>query len=182
QTMNDIPSRALAYLLPHHLARDAAGHGFDDVLIIGAGSGNDVAAALMSGAKHIDAVEIDPVINSIGRADHPNRPFDDPRVTVHFDDGRSYLRKTRRKYDLVIYALVDSLVLHSGYSSVRLESFLFTEQAFRDLKDHLKPGGVVAIYNYYRQGWVVGRLAKLMGRVFGTEPLVLSLPYQDAIT
>jgi hypothetical protein len=76
---------------------------------------------------------------------------------------------------------VDSLVLHSGYSSIRLESFLYTEQAFRDLRDHLRPGGMLVVYNYYRQGWVVGRLAKLAGRVFGAEPIVLTLPYREAI-
>ena len=46
--------------------------------------------------------------------------------------------------------------LHSGYSSLRLESFLFTEEAFRDIKAKLKPDGVFAMYNVYRQGWVVG--------------------------
>ena len=72
-------------------------------------------------------------------------------------------------------------MLHSGYSSLRLESFLFTEQAFRDIKARLKPGGVFVMYNYYRQGWVVGRLAKLAEKVFGAEPLVISLPYQAKI-
>ena len=51
------------------------------------------------------------------------------------DDGRSFVRSTRKAYDLISYALVDSLVLHSGYSSLRLESFLFTEQAFRDVSE-----------------------------------------------
>ena len=72
-------------------------------------------------------------------------------------------------------------MLHSGYSSLRLESFLFTEQAFRDIKARLKPGGVFAMYNYYRQGWVVGRLERLAEKVFGTKPLVISLPYQAKI-
>ena len=84
-------------MLPHLLNRDAGRPPFEDVLIIGAGSGNDVAAALANGAKHVDAVEIDPVINEIGRADHPDHPYDDPRVTVHLDDGRSFVRKTDRE-------------------------------------------------------------------------------------
>ena len=182
QAMINIDQSGSAYKLPHLLNRDAGGRPFEDVLIIGAGSGNDVQGALSSGAKHIDAVEIDPVINEIGRADHPNRPFDDERVSIHLDDGRSFVRKTDRKYDLAIYALVDSLVLHSGYSSLRLESFLFTEQAFRDIKAKLKPGGVFVMYNSYRQGWVVGRLAKMAEKVFGTKPVVVSLPYRESIT
>jgi SAM-dependent methyltransferase len=182
QQMVSIRESAPGYSLPHLLNRDSGSPPFDEVMIIGAGSGNDVAAALNLGAKHVDAVEIDPVLNRIGRQDHPDRPYDDPRVSIQIDDGRSFVRKTERAYDLVSYAVVDSLVLHSGYSSLRLESFLFTEQAFRDIKQKLKPDGLFAMYNIYRQGWVVGRLAKMAEDVFGTKPLVLSLPYQPEIS
>ena len=126
-------------------------------------------------------MEIDPSIYRLGRIDHPNRPYSDPRVSIHLDDGRSFVKKSRRSYDLATYALVDSLVLHSGYSSLRLESFLFTEEAFRDIKAKLKPGGAFVMYNAYRQGWVVGRLALLAEKVFGCKPIVLSLPHVDAI-
>jgi hypothetical protein len=73
-------------------------------------------------------------------------------------------------------------VLHSGFSSLRLENFLFTEQAFADVKKKLKPGGVFAMYNYYRQGWVVARLKTMATKVFGMEPLIVSLPYQETIS
>ena len=128
------------------------------VLIIGAGSGNDVSRALAWGADRVDAVEIDPVIHGLGNADHPDHPYDDPRVFVHLNDGRNFLRSTNKQYDLIIYALVDSLVLHSSYSNIRLESYLFTKQAFDDVKKRLKPGGVFVMYNYFRQGWIVSRL------------------------
>ena len=72
--------------------------------------------------------------------------------TVHLDDGRNFLRSTPRQYDLIVYALVDSLVLHSGYSNIRLESYLFTTQAFDDVRKHLKPDGLFVMYNYFRQG------------------------------
>src|SRR6185436_13562372 len=88
---------------------------------------------------------------------------------------------TESKYDLAVYALVDSLVLHSGYSSLRLENFLFTREAFEDVKRTLKPDGLFVMYNFYRQGWVVGRLAKTAEEVFGVKPLVISLPSVDAI-
>lgn len=182
QGMLRVRGAGSAYALPYLLDRDAGGPPFEDVLIIGAGSGNDVQAALMHGAQHVDAVEIDPRINEIGRESHPDRPYKDPRVSIHLDDGRSFLHKTERKYDLVVYALLDSLSLHSGYSSLRLESFLFTEQAFRDIKARLKPGGVFAMYNFYRQGWVVGRLERMAEKVFGAKPLVFSLPYKARIT
>jgi SAM-dependent methyltransferase len=181
QEMVPVGSYGPAYLLPYLLNRDAGGEPFEEVMIIGAGSGNDVAAALRAGVKRIDAVEIDPRINEIGRRLHPDRPYADNRVSVHLDDGRSFARNTDRKYDLAVYALVDSLVLHSGYSSLRLENFLFTREAFEDVKRTLKPDGVFAMYNFYRQGWVVGRLAKMAEEVFGTKPVVISLPYRDTI-
>jgi SAM-dependent methyltransferase len=152
------------------------------VLIIGAGSGNDVAAALRQGVQHIDAVEIDPAINDLGRRYHPNRPYADPRVTVHIDDGRSFVRRTAQKYDLVVYALVDSLVLHSGFSNIRLESFLFTREAFADIRRILKPDGVFVAYNFYRQPWLVGRLQTMMSGAFGRPPLVMTLPYQAEVS
>jgi len=181
QQMMRVAEKGPAYVLPHLLHRDAGEAPFQDVLIIGAGSGNDVQAALSFGVRHVDAVEIDPIINELGRRHHPDQPFSDPRVTVHVDDGRSFVKKTTRKYDLVIYALVDSLVLHSGYSSLRLESFLFTREAFQEIKARLKPNGVFAMYNFYRQGWVVTRLSALSQEVFGAAPLVISLPYRAAI-
>ena len=181
QHMLRIGREGPAYFLPYLLVRDSGGRPFKNVMVIGAGSGNDVAAALLSGVEHVDAVEIDPRINALGRALHPNRPYADARVSVHLDDGRSFARNTRAKYDLAIYALVDSLVLHSGYSSLRLENFLFTREAMEDVKRTLNADGVFAMYNFYRQGWVVGRLAKLAEEVFGVKPIVISLPYRSRI-
>ena len=181
QAMLEIEKYGTAYHLPYLLNRDAGGRAFEEVMIIGAGSGNDVAAALRNGVKRIDAVEIDPGISEIGRRLHPDKPYDDARVSIHLDDGRSFARNTGRKYDLAVYALVDSLVLHSGYSSLRLENFLFTREAFEDVKRTLKPDGVFALYNFYRQGWVVGRVAKMAEEVFGAKPLVISLPHVERI-
>ena len=171
-----------AYALPHLLNRDAGRPPFADVLIIGAGSGNDVSRALQWEAKHIDAVEIDPAIYRLGRAFHPDSPYRDPRVQIHLDDGRNFLRSTEQKYDLIVYALVDSLVLHSGYSNIRLESFLFTRQTYADVRRHLKPNGTFVIYNYFRQGWLAARLQQGLDEVFGAgNSLVLTLPYRKVI-
>jgi hypothetical protein len=181
QQMQPLEQQGSGYRLPHLLNRHVGGGPFQNVLIIGAGSGNDVAAALAAGAKHVDAVEIDPAIYGIGRREHPNHPYQDPRVTVHIDDGRSFLRKTNQQYDLIVYALVDSLVLHSGYSSLRLESFLFTQEAFDDIAKRLTPNGTLAVYNFFRQGWIVGRVARMAEQSLGSPPLIISLPYRDRI-
>lgn len=182
QQMTSRNENIAAYALPHLLNRDAGRPAFENVLIIGAGSGSDVSRALQWGAKHVDAVEIDPAIYRLGRAYHPDRPYADDRVEIHLDDGRNFLRATDRKYDLIIYALVDSLVLHSGYSNIRLESFLFTRQAFEDVRRHLKPSGNFVIYNYFRQGWLAARLQKGLDEVFGEgNSIVLTLPYRKVI-
>lgn len=164
------------YNLPYLLPRDAAGRSFDDVLVIGAGSGNDVSNAIKYGVRRIDAVEIDPSIISLGRIHHPDRPYDDPRVRIINDDGRSFLRKTTKKYDMIVYALVDSITLMSGFSSVRLETYLFTEEAFRDIRDHLKPGGVFVMYNFFRENWLTIRLYEMLERVFDQQPLLTIIP------
>jgi SAM-dependent methyltransferase len=142
------------------------------VLIIGAGTGNDVSVALEQGAGSVDAVEIDPELLRIGIARNPDHPFQDPRVTGIVTDGRAFLENTDNTYDLIIFALPDSLTLVSGQSGVRLESYLFTQQAFETARDHLNPHGVFAVYNFYREGWLVDRLAGTLSRVFGLPPCV----------
>ena len=181
QKMIQFERGASMYSLIHLLQKQSGGQPFDNVAVIGAGSGNDLSHALRYGVKHIDAVEIDPVIQDIGIHYHPNQPYADPRVTRHLDDGRHFLRTTDQKYDLVVYALVDSLILHSGYANIRLESYLFTEQAFEDVRRVLKPDGVFVMYNNYRQGWIVQRIAAMTAKVFGCEPVVLPLPYQQTL-
>jgi SAM-dependent methyltransferase len=145
---------------------------FDEVLVLGAGSGTDVAAALRHGARHVDAVEIDPTIQRLGRQLHPNHPYDDPRVTLVNDDARHFLRTTNKKYDLVVFALIDSLTLQSSFSGVRLESYMFTEESFQAVRDRLAPDGLLVIYNYFRERWLVDRLANTAAVAFGAEPRV----------
>jgi SAM-dependent methyltransferase len=157
------------YALPYERT---AGGSWGNVLVVGAGSGTDVAIALRKGAEHVDAVEIDPGLLAIGRAQHPDRPYDDPRVDVHVDDGRAFLSRTDNRYDLILFALPDSLTLVQGASSLRLESYLFTEQAFAAAREHLAPGGALSMYNYYREGWLIDRLALTAQTVFGHAPCV----------
>lgn len=166
QSMAPLEHKEYFYQWPYAVFGDT----FQDVLIIGAGSGTDVTAALRHGARSVDAVEIDPVILRLGKQLHPDRPFDDPRLTIINDDGRHYLRTTTKKYDLIVYALIDSLTLQSGFSGVRLESYMFTEEAFTNVRDRLKPNGLMVMYNYFREDWLVDRLANTAAKVFNQEP------------
>jgi len=167
---NIIPVSKLArvYSLPY---QHDPGNPLNNVLIIGAGTGDDVANALHEGARHIDAVEIDPQLYQLGKKLNPDHPYQNPRVTVHINDGRAFLEQTRTKYDMILFALPDSLTLVAGQSSLRLESYLFTLQAVQAAKAHLNPGdGMFAMYNYYRTTWLRDRLANTLEIAFGHAP------------
>jgi hypothetical protein len=140
-----------------------------NVLIVGSGSGNDVSIALSRGVRHVDAVEIDPLLFVLGRDHHPDRPYQDPRVHVHVEDARSFLHDTDERYDLVLYAIPDSLTVLAGQSSLRLESYLLTVEAMREVRDHLRPHGAIAMYHYYLPS-VIDRYASALDEVFGEPP------------
>jgi hypothetical protein len=157
------------YFLPY---RRVGSNPLRDVLVVGAGTGSDVAIALAEGAHHVDAVEIDPRIYRLGVDLNPDRPFQDRRVTLHVDDGRAFLERSNERYDLILFALPDSLTLIAGQSSLRLESYLFTREAIQATRAHLRPGGAFAMYNLYRQRWLVDRLASTVRSVYGHAPCI----------
>ena len=136
------------------------------MLIVGAGSGNDVAVALSEGATHVDAVEIDPTIRALGKKYHADKPYSDPRVTVHINDGRAFIQNDHGKYNLILFALPDSLTLLSGQGSLRLENYLFTKESMKTVKKHLLPGGTFAMYNYY-ETYLLDRYASTLKDVYG---------------
>ena len=161
-----MPTAGTDYEIPY----DRYGRDVGRVLVIGAGNGNDVSVALRQGASRVDAVDIDAELMAIGERFHPEHPYDDPRVHRFVDDGRAFLERSDTRYDLIVFALPDSLTLVSGQSAVRLESYLFTREAFRAAADHLQPRGAFTIYNFYRERWLADRLAGTLADVFGTPP------------
>jgi spermidine synthase len=174
ESMTDRKKIEPLYFLPYQRAQ---ANRLGNVLIVGAGNGGDVAIALAAGAKHIDAVEIDPRIYKIGREMNPDHPYQRPEVSVHIDDGRAFLQRTRNRYDLILFALPDSLSLVSGQSSLRLESYLFTAESMNAARAHLNPGGAFGMYNYYRQTWLLDRLAHTLEVTYGRRPCVDSTVY-----
>ena len=91
------------YTLPIGTRRSFPGR----ILVVGAGSGNDVSAALRSTDRPVDAVEIDRSIIDIGKALHAERPYQNPRVTIINDDARSFFQRTQNKYALVVFGFLD---------------------------------------------------------------------------
>src|SRR5207247_3614828 len=121
----------------------------------------------------IDAVEIDPRILELGEREHPDHPYADPRVRKYVNDGRAFLRSSSERYDLIVFALPDSLTLVSTSANVRLESFLFTREAFTSARDRLAPKAGFALYNHYLQPWLSAKSAGMLADAFATHTNVL---------
>ena len=128
----DLATAARYYGLPYHFKPNP-----DDVMIVGAGTGNDVASALRHSAGHVDAVEIDPAILHFGPALHPEQPYASPRVDAHVQDARAFIRYSPSKYDLIVFGLLDSHTLLSSLSGVRLDSYIYTTDCFRDARENV---------------------------------------------
>src|SRR5579885_991010 len=87
-------SEYTTYNMPYEVKlglKAASQQGLDDVLVLGAGSGDDVAAALRHGVRHVDAVEIDPTIMELGKTLHPEHPYADARVSCVVNDARNFI-------------------------------------------------------------------------------------------
>jgi hypothetical protein len=151
----------------------------DRVLILGAGMGNDVAAALRAGAKHVDAVEIDPGIIDLGRKYHPEHPYDDPRVSIIANDARAFLERTSQRYDVIVFTLIDSQTLLESMSSVRLDNYIYTVECFRRAHALVSPGGLLSVSFNLGQPWLSRRVHDLLLAAFDHEPTSLTSPYHS---
>lgn len=149
---------------------------FRKILIVGSGAGDDAAYALAKGVGAIDAVEIDPVILELGKRLHPENPYRRESVKLFTADARTYFKNSLSTYDCIIFALTDSMVLSSSYASLRLESYLYTVQSFREAARLLKPDGIIVLYNYYRTEWLIDRMASTLEIAFGYPPAVYVYP------
>jgi hypothetical protein len=124
--------------------------------IIGPGGGVDVLRAVASGSRNVTAIEINPIIvNTVMRgkyADYSFHLYDRPEVHIHVQDGRSYIRSSRNKYDVVQMTLVDTWASTAAGAFALSENNLYTVEAFREYFDHLKPDGMIAITRWeFRQ-------------------------------
>ena len=150
----------------------------DMVLVVGSGAGNDVAAALRHRARNIDAVEIDPAIYNLGRTLHPEKPYDSPSVHTSINDARDFMRRTSHRYDLILFGLLDSHTQYSNLSSMRIDNYVYTQEAFAEAKRLLKPDGILIVkFELGAQSeWMGQRFYGELNEVFGKAPLVYYNP------
>ena len=159
------------YLLPFSLLENV-----DTALVVGAGTGNDVALLLQAGVSHVDAVEIDPTILRIGQSANPQDPYGSAQVETYVNDARAYLDRTDRRYDLIVFGTLDSQTLLSVMSSVRLDNYVYTVEAFEAARSRLKPGGSLITYHLSLTPYVAAKIYRLLEHAFGEVPLVLFEP------
>jgi hypothetical protein len=148
-------------------------------LVVGAGTGNDVAAALRHGAMHVDAVEIDPVILELGRKYHPEHPYDSDRVTVFVDDARAFFKKTNQKYDLIVFGYLDSHTLLTSFSSVRLDNYVYTLESFREARKLLTTNGTLVLAFSSGKSFLGDRLFATLSRAFDAPPRAYFTAYDE---
>jgi len=163
---NGVPIELNAYNLPYRFYPNPP-----SVLVLGAGMGNDVAAALRNGSKRVTAVEIDPLILELGKQLHFEKPYDSPHVYRVLDDARSYIQNSRDRFDLIVFSLLDSHTTSSHFSNIRIDNYVYTVEALHAAKQLLQPDGVFIVKFQVDTPWIAGRLRGLLMDVFGQPPL-----------
>jgi spermidine synthase len=132
---------------PPALANVLRPHG--EFAIIGPGGGVDVLRAVANGSPNVTGIEINPIIADTimrGRyADYSQHLYQRPDVHIHVTDGRSYLRSTPQRFDVVQMTLVDTWASTAAGAFALSENNLYTVEAFREYFEHLKPDGMIAI-------------------------------------
>jgi spermidine synthase len=155
-----------AYNIPYRFAASPR-----NVLVLGAGTGNDVAAALRNGADHVVAVEIDPLILRVGQDLHFEQPYSSSRVRVVVDDARAYLQGGRQRFDMILFSLLDSHTTSSHFTNIRIDNYVYTREALEAARRLLTPDGLFVVKFQVNTPWIGGRLYRLLEDTFGRPPL-----------
>lgn len=124
------------------------------VLIIGPGGGNDVMAARVSGAKSITAVEINPIIAQDVMSSEPFKSYSghiyqQPEVRLVVDEGRSFIRSSEDRYDVLQATMVDTWAATAAGAFALTENNLYTVEAFKDYANHLSDDGIFTMTRWY---------------------------------
>jgi hypothetical protein len=170
------------YELPFAVGAGASGK--RAALVVGAGSGNDVAAALRQGFGRVVSVDIDPAILRTGLELHPEHPYSDPRVERVADDARAYFgRRGPERFDVVCYGLLDSHAMFSSMSSLRLDNFVYTQEGLADAWAMVAPDGILSVsFSVFAGEWMLHRMLGLVRNATQLDPFVVRHGYDAGAT
>jgi len=142
-------------------------------LVIGPGGGRDLVSALVFGAGHVDGVEINPIIaNDVMRGqfrEFSGGIYTNPRVRIAVDDGRSFVRGSTDRYDIIQASLVDTWAATAAGAYTLTENTLYTVEAFNDYLDHLTGDGIVTMTRWVLDGLRLVSLAQEAGAARGWD-------------
>ena len=148
------------------------------LLVVGAGSGNDVAGGLRHGAKKITAVEIDPAIIAMGARYHPEKPYASPAVQLVNDDARSFFATCQERYDVISFGLLDSHTT-TAMTNARLDHYVYTRESIVRAKSLLADGGILVLSFEAQKPFIVDRMARVLREVFREDPILFRMPHTD---
>jgi hypothetical protein len=155
----------------YHLVERPGGF---DALVIGPGGGRDVLSALAFGAKRVEGVEINPIIVRDVMLDrfraYSGNLYGHPRVSVHVEDGRSYVRRSEKRYDLIQASLVDTWAATAAGAYTLTENSLYTTEAFGEYLDHLTADGLLSVTRWVVDGLRLVSLAQAACERRGLDP------------
>jgi hypothetical protein len=119
-------------------------------LVIGPGGGSDVVVALAAGSRTVTAVEMNPLmlrfVRHFGSA--AGDLYDDPRVETVLSEGRTFVRRSERRFDVILLGFVDSWAAVASGGLSLSENQLYTVEAFRAYLERLSPDGVLVILRW----------------------------------
>ena len=160
--------RHVAYDLSAFVYRVQPSRSPDSVLVIGAGGGRDVLAALARGARRTVGVEInDIIVDGVMRGayrDYVGHLYDRPDVEIIVDDGRGVVRRSKERFDVVHLSMVDTSAATAAGAYSLTENSLHTVEAFSDYLDHLTPGGLLSVSSVTMPGLAGGAGLAVLAR------------------
>jgi SAM-dependent methyltransferase len=142
------------------------------VLALGAGGGTDTEIAVLNGAEDVDAVEIDPMLVKLSDRFNASGIYENPKVHVHVDDARAFLRRSSGGYDMVVFSFLDSQTLFSSMSNIRLDGYIYTVQSIQSAFRLLNNDGVLSISFMAGHDWLARKLVRMVALATNQMPVV----------
>lgn len=152
-----------------------------NVLVIGSAAGQETKAALTFGASHVDSVEMVGFVLEAGKNiynEYNGGIYTNPKVSTHRAEGRSFLRSSNKKYDIIqIYSNHTTSSIAAG-SGAMATTYLQTTDAYKEYFSHLNDDGILHMNHhvYPRMITTAAKAWKEMGRTdFRKHVLVFSV-------
>ena len=164
---SEILNDRMQYDLPYALAP-----AHRRVLMLGAGGGTDTEIAVLNGAEQVDAVEIDPMLVQLSNRFNASGIYENPKVRVHVEDARAFLRRSSGGYDMVVFGFLDSQTLFSSMTNIRLDGYIYTVQSMQSAFRLLNDDGILSLSFMAGHEWLARKLVRMVALATGQMPAV----------